>query len=66
MNFENWVNGEVSKIEHYFSKLSDLKINGIKTCAPKLIFFNKKKLGKIRMTLTLKIDFESQILAAHH
>ena len=20
LNFENWVNGEVSKIEHYFSK----------------------------------------------
>ena len=30
MNFENWVNGEVSKIGHYFRKFGDLKIDVIK------------------------------------
>ena len=30
LNFENWVNGEVSKIGHHFSKESELKI--IKKC----------------------------------
>ena len=30
--FENWVNGEVSKIGHHFSKESDLKIDAIKKC----------------------------------
>ena len=29
LNFENWTNGEVSKIEHHFS---DLKIEVIKKC----------------------------------
>ena len=29
-NFENWVNGEVLKIGHYFRKQSDLKIDVIK------------------------------------
>ena len=37
MNFENWVNGEVSK-----------NVNN-KKCAPKLIFFNEKKMRKIRI-----------------
>ena len=32
LNFENWVNGEVLKIGHHFSKESDLKIDGIKKC----------------------------------
>ena len=27
LNFENWVNGEVSKIGHHFRKQSDLKID---------------------------------------
>jgi hypothetical protein len=31
--------------------------------ASKLIFFNEKNLRKIPMILTLKIDFESRILA---
>ena len=31
LNFENWVNGEVSKIGHHFSN-SDLKIDFIKKC----------------------------------
>ena len=32
LNFENWVNGEVSKIGHHFRKQSDLKIDAIKKC----------------------------------
>ena len=32
LNFENWVSGEVSKIGHHFSKLSDLKNDVIKKC----------------------------------
>ena len=32
LNFENWVSGEVLKIEHHFSKESDLKIDAIKKC----------------------------------
>ena len=46
--FENWVNGEVSKIGHHIRKYSDLKIDVIKNkkCAPKLIFFNEKKIEK--------------------
>ena len=30
LNFENWVNGEVSKIGHHFIKYSDLNIDVIK------------------------------------
>ena len=42
LNFENWYNGEVSKIGHHSRKQSDLKIDAIKNankkkCAPKLI-----------------------------
>ena len=38
------INAEVSKIgHHHFRKKSDLKIDVIKKCAPKLIFFNAKK-----------------------
>ena len=32
LNFENWLNGEVLKIGHHFSKESDLKIDAIKKC----------------------------------
>ena len=32
LNFENWVNGEVLKIGHHFSKESDLKIHVMKKC----------------------------------
>jgi hypothetical protein len=52
LNFENWVNGEASKIGHHFSKESDLKIDVIKKCqyykkcVPKLIFFKEKKIEK--------------------
>ena len=46
LNFENWVNGEVSKIGHHFRKLMLSKIVNNKKCAPKLIFFNEKKIEK--------------------
>ena len=32
LSFENWINGEVLKIGHHFSKESDLKIDVIKKC----------------------------------
>ena len=32
LNFENWVNGEVPKIGHHFSKESDSKIDANKKC----------------------------------
>ena len=34
-----------------------------KKYAPKLVFFNEKKLRKIGIIFALKINFESQILA---
>ena len=43
-NFDNWGNGELSKIGHQFRKQSDLKIDVIKKC----IFFNEKKIRKIQ------------------
>ena len=63
MDFENWINGEVSKIRPHFRKESDLKIDVIKKCAPKLILFiEKKKLRKMRIIflhrkLTLKVKY---------
>ena len=51
MNFENWVNGEVSKIRRHFRNKSrsililSKNVNNEK-CAPKLIFFNEKKIEK--------------------
>ena len=32
LNFENWLNGEVLKIWHHFSKESDLKNDAINKC----------------------------------
>ena len=32
LNFENWCNGEMSKIGYHFRNLSDLKIDVIKKC----------------------------------
>ena len=32
LNFENWINGEVLKIGHHFSKESDLNIDAIEKC----------------------------------
>ena len=54
-NFENWVNGEESKIGHHFRKQSDLNSDVIEKCAPKSIFFIKKRLGNIRIIF----DFEN-------
>ena len=47
MNFENWCNGELSKIGHHFSnylikKMMLSKNFDNKKCAPKLVFFNEK------------------------
>ena len=47
MNFENWINGEVSKIRRHFRNKSrsililSKNVNNEK-CAPKFIFFNEK------------------------
>ena len=46
LNFENWVNGKVSKIRSHFRNKSRsiLKLSknvNNKKCAPKLIFFNE-------------------------
>ena len=44
LNFEFWINGELSKIGHYFSTKKFLSKNvNNKKCAPKLVFFNEKK-----------------------
>ena len=40
MNFENWVNGEVSKIGRHFRKSSDLKIDVIKMSITKNVLLN--------------------------
>ena len=42
LDFENQSSGELSKIEHHFRKQNDLKIDVIKKCAPKFLFFNEK------------------------
>ena len=52
LNFEFWINGELSKIGHHFSnkviqKLILSKNVNNKKCAPKLVLFNEKKMGKI-------------------
>ena len=67
LNFENWVNGEVSKIRRHFrnKSCSILKLSknvNNKKCAPKLIFFNKSKIEKDsdnfwHRKLTLKVKF---------
>jgi hypothetical protein len=51
LNFEFWINGELSKIGHHFInkvilKLISLKNVNNKKCAPKLVFFNEKKNEK--------------------
>ena len=60
MNFENWVNGEVSKIRRDFrnKSCSILKLSknvNNKKCAPKLIFFNEKKMRKILIIFDIEI-----------
>ena len=69
MNFENWFSGELSKIGHHFSN-SKLKIDAIKKCAPKMVFFNGKKMREIWMIfdteLTLKIKFWHSLTPPHY
>ena len=45
LNYEFWINSKLSKIGHNFSN---------KICAPKLVFFNEKKLRKIWMTFDIE------------
>ena len=59
LNFEFWINGELSKIGHHFSnkviqKLILSKNVNNKKCAPKLVFFNKK-MRKIWMIFDKEI-----------
>ena len=42
LNFEFWIDGELSKIGHVFSNKKRLKNDSVKKCAPKLVFINKK------------------------
>ena len=42
LNFENWFNGELSKIGNNFSDKVIKNVNN-KKCAPKLALFNEKK-----------------------
>ena len=56
LNFEFWINVELSKIRHHFSNKFILKMIlsknvNTKKCAPKLLFFNGKKLRKIEKDL---------------
>jgi hypothetical protein len=48
LNFEFWINGELSKIGHHFSNKKMILSKNInnKKCAPKLVFFNGKKIEK--------------------
>ena len=51
MNFDNWSNGELSKIGHCFSNNVILKMmlskdGNIKRWAPKLVNFNEKEIKK--------------------
>ena len=48
LNFENWSNGEVSKIGHHFRKLSDLKIDIIKNVLLNSYSSMKKKSERFR------------------
>jgi hypothetical protein len=59
LNFECWINGELSKIRHHFSNkrfkkfILSKNINN-KKCAPKLVFFNEKKMRKIWMIFDIE------------
>ena len=69
LNFENWSSSELSKIKHHFRKQSYLKIYMIKKCLWQEmcsyihILRGIKNSVRFWWFLTLKIDFESQILA---
>jgi hypothetical protein len=59
LNFEFWINGELSKIGHHFSNkviskfILSKNVNN-KKCAPKLVFSNEKKLRKIWMIFDIE------------
>ena len=59
LNFELWINGELSKIGHHFSYkviqklILSKKVNN-KQCAPKLVVFNEKKLRNVRMIFDIE------------
>ena len=68
VNFENWCNGELSKIEYNFSNNVILNMRLSKNVNDKKVLLNwyssmKKKTKKIRMIFDIEIDFESHILA---
>ena len=44
LNFENWVNGEMSKIEHYFSKYSRVRNKHSRTLINFFNFFQGLRL----------------------
>ena len=46
LNFEFWISCELSKIGHHFSNKKNKKLFYRKKCAPKLVFFNEKKIEK--------------------
>ena len=51
LNFENRSSGKLPKIEHYFRKQRDLKIDVSKKV---LIFFNEKKIKKIQVIFDIE------------
>ena len=65
LNFENWCSGELPKIGHHFNNKMIYKLmisKNVKQCAPKLVFFNEKKIQKDSIDiwhrkLTLKFKF---------
>ena len=59
LKFENWCSGELSKVWHHFGTKVILeliikkKVN-YKKCGPRLVFFNKEKMRKIRMIFDIE------------
>ena len=46
--------GNCQKVGHHFSNKLILKIDFIKKCAPKLVFFNEKKMRKIQVIFDME------------
>ena len=60
----NWSFFHYEKIMRFKNDFSNLELEGQGQCAPKLIVFNKFIfLERFKWFLTMKIDFENQILA---
>jgi hypothetical protein len=75
LNFEFWINCELSKKGHHFSNKKKIKkmlsenVNN-KKCAPKLVFFNENKIEKdtddfSHRKLILKVKFWHFLTARH-